>query len=344
MNEQNKSYHNIRVITFNLLSQAYTTPKYYPFVEKKYISFNSRKRRILKLIEGWTRANFIICFQEVSKEWKLYLEDIFKTLHYNFKSEVYAYENQGVGIAYPLKHFKLIDFSFDIVGKNIDNILNLSSEESNISEVDLYELKQSSENDNILCTILLQPIYKGQFIETLIMVSTYHMPCKYFRQLYMLMHIYSVKNILYKLQKKWSDNYCYKIESIILAGDFNTTPNSEFYKLLVDLSNTNKETNYDNINKLFKILSNLNIDSNETQVNLKSAFFCANNKEPAYTNVCLQEDKKFIDCIDYILITDCINVRSSLVGLVVDDPHNTPYPNWLCPSDHLSLSASLKIV
>lgn len=84
-------------------------------------------------------------------------------------------------------------------------------------------------------------------------------------------------------------------------------------------------------------------------VNLRSAYYALNHCEPPFTNVKIADPQdsateNFIETIDYILISTNVNVKSSIVGLTPKDGRSIEaYPNAICPSDHLPLSASLII-
>ena len=144
------------------------------------------------------------------------------------------------------------------------------------------------------------------------------MPCKFMYEYFMVSHILAVKDRISYLQDLW------KVDKVILVGDFNTTPDKRTYNLI-------KGNLYDDT-----FLQNNNI---KELSKLESAFFKCHNKEPVYTNVSLKD--KFINCIDYIFINEGIQVMSCITGLTVDNPQNVSYPNGLCPSDHVPLSASL---
>ena len=195
-------------------------------------------------------------------------------------------------------------------------------------DVHIYEeLKHASNSNNKLLSILLN--CKNEKTQQNIIISTYHMPCMFMKKYYISSHIHAIKqhlDILYAFDGI--------TQTIIFSGDLNITPCSPEYNLLL-----NREA------KELKILAECytNIGQNlYSGLQFTSAYKTKHNREPLYTNVSVQTNKQFIECIDYIL-TNNIKIHSCLVGLISDDPVKRPYPNALCPSDHLPLSASLII-
>ena len=303
----------VRVITYNLLSEAYATQKQFPLSKSYYLEFDIRIFKTIKLIESWIKVNFLICLQELSRTWLEILEPFFKKNGYILFYDCYSLNTLGVGIAYPANHYSIIKSDVYKCGKYIEKLI---STEEYISK----QLSDATKKENTMLSLYLCPKYYGKDIGKRIMISNYHMPCKFMYEYFMVSHILAVKDRISYLQDLW------KVEKVILVGDFNTTPDKRTYNLI-------KGNLYDDT-----FLQNNNI---KELPKLESAFFKCHNKEPAYTNVSLKD--KFINCIDYIFINEGIQVMSCITGLTVDNPQNVSYPNGLCPSDHVPLSASLFI-
>src|SRR5579872_4964486 len=79
-----KKPHDVRVITFNILSHNFVSDEYYPKVEKRYINFKTRVEKVKKLLLSWMKVNFIICLQEISMQWYEEIGDLFVSNEYDF--------------------------------------------------------------------------------------------------------------------------------------------------------------------------------------------------------------------------------------------------------------------
>jgi mRNA deadenylase 3'-5' endonuclease subunit Ccr4 len=204
------------------------------------------------------------------------------------------------------------------------------------SDIIVQQISSAASMETPLLTLVLNPLRGSVRTNKQLIVSTYHMPCKFMESYLMLAHIHAVRNRLkelYDLRQKEHPSYT---TSVILAGDFNTVPTSQEYRLLSGQCCTEEESSV--ISEMIESYKKIDMDLT-TGITNRSTFKSHVGKEPEYTNI----GPSFIDTIDYIFVSDCVNVLSSLVGLKRDNPGKTSYPNGTCPSDHLPLSASLII-
>lgn len=379
-----KELHDIRVITFNLLSpevlSSESVTMFYPNIRKNYLDFANRAEKTKKLMLSWMKVNFIICVQEMSTQWKDTLSTFFEENGYGFCSEVYSGGKMGVGISFPLQHYDLLDVDTFTCGKFIkpiykeiqknnsqqkqeddssqlsDNLKTTSlaassprSPRPSKTESMITELEYASDSKNVLISVLLSSKYYGKKINKNFVVSTFHMPCRYKYKYFLCSHIHALKVHLGDLTQKWNADHGDTI-STILCGDFNITPKSPEYKYLVGLNYTSHELKgFDDDTESSRFIVDMTDAYQQIGQNLfagmqlRSTHKTLHTKEPEYTNVMVQKDNTFVECLDYILINDQVDIRSCTVGLSVKDPASAPCPNGLCPSDHLPLSASLRI-
>jgi mRNA deadenylase 3'-5' endonuclease subunit Ccr4 len=319
--------HFVRVITYNLLAQELINDKRFPSpkVKPHYKLFENRLIKTKSLLTSWMKSNLVICLQEVSEEWIRNLSVFFT--EYNYSVIMCQYSHiLGVCICYPQNHYVHLQTDEFRCGEYIETICNKNID---IKHNELYEeLKQASVSNNKLLSVLLQCNYFGANTGKNIWISTYHMPCMFMKNYYILSHIHAIKNHINQLLMQYNTT-----QSIILCGDFNLIPDSIEYNYLV---NNNVDNEY------MQNLSNFYSDINLNDIKLRSVHKQIYNKEPTYTNVSKQKNKEFINCIDYILVNETIDVFSCLVGLKAENPIPA-YPNGLCPSDHIPLSAVVKI-
>lgn len=390
---ESEHLHDIRIITFNLLSPDVLSEEsianYYSTIKRNYMDFTNRVDKTKKLMLSWMKVNFIICVQEMSTQWKTALEPFFQENGYGFQYDVYSGGKMGVGIGYPTQHYDLLETDMFKCGTFIKPIYRsikqfaektktlqtqqtqqtqqelLDSDSSNDrseiqAEADiktgtiLQELEMASDSKNTLITLLLRAKYFGKPVGKNLLVSTYHMPCKYKHKYYICSHVHALKVHLDDLMSRWNNVHGQTL-SAMMAGDFNITSRNPEYKFLAGLEYTDSELKgivhgIDGaILKSAKFIVDLDtvyraIGQNLfSGMKLRSTHSTLHMKEPEYTNVSGQKDKWFVECLDYILINNLIDIRSCTVGLSVKDPTLSPCPNGLCPSDHLPLSASLRI-
>ena len=343
--------YDFRVITFNLLSSFCATKEYYPYVKPQFLDFSNRLSRVKKLIDAWTKVNFIICLQEVDELWFRALESKFIEKKYGLHSVRYTDGTMGQLIGYPINHFDKVFVDQFIPGLYVKEICDkmehceLKNSESNHNhDIIMDQLLEGSKSPNTMISIGLSAKYHGKKVNKNILISTYHMPCKFKDQFLMLSHIHAVKMRLKEIVTKWD-----QFDSLVLAGDFNMLETSNEYGYMINPNSD--DIIIDLMNVLYK---SVGIDLRQT-IQFKSAHLLCHGKEPEYTNCSIKKNKNFVGTLDYVFINDNISVRSCTIGLVAPSldkslDHlyykNTKlplYPNAVCPSDHLALSTSLFI-
>ena len=347
---KNEKPHNVRIITFNMLSQDYTSYHYFPKVKKHHLAFKFRSEKMEKLLMSWIKVNFIMCFQEVNTLWYDFLTNIFSENNYNCEMVTYFNNKMGLCIAYPKNHYELLardDFTTDTYVSDVYNSLlaetNKYIDPNPNVDIMLNEILDATKTKTPLLSVLLNCKSYGQSVHKNLLVSTYHMPCKYTKKYFMSANIHAIKNKLQYLKDLWCNIFENDPISVVLTGDFNITSKSPEYKLLIGDAYTDDEPETLDFFALLSKYYGLCGNDLTSGIKIRSLHKTLHGTEPQYTNVSLKEDITFVDCIDYILIDDSIGIRSCTVGLTVDSPESTPYPNGLCPSDHVPLSASFFI-
>lgn len=168
-------------------------------------------------------------------------------------------------------------------------------------------------------------------------VATYHMPCLYWAEPAMYLH---VKTIFGEVSKFAYDKDNKSYLSTIYMGDFNLKANSDLYKMinnnlkLEDKSNLKVQIKS---NPKTKSILNYNYPYNDKY---ESAYMAKNNKEPEFTVMTQSYNKPvFKDTIDYIWINTGVKVIE--VNNLTDDTGTMPNSDY--PSDHLPIGALLEI-
>jgi exonuclease III len=274
----------------------------------------------------------------MGKRWIEKLNSFFEENNYKLISKSYSKDRFGTGIAFPTNHYDLLNKDIFDCGSYIKPIykrLKHSNYQHKIKDM-MEDLDNASDSKNIMISLHLCAKYYGKAVKNLI-ISTYHMPCRFDNKYYLYAHINALKVHSYELSVLWNTS------SSIFCGDFNIIPNSMEYKLLTSVPMTESEIkDCESFNNMVNAYAYID-DDLTGGMNLRSVYKVLYESEPLYTNVMVQSDSKFLNCIDYILINEQIEIRSAKVGLTIPEPLEAPSPNGICPSDHCPLSASLFI-
>jgi len=355
--------YGVRVMTFNMLSQDLISKKFFPFVDPEYLNPNTRAARFKYLLMTWMNANFIICLQEVNLSWYNFLKDIFPIKNYGFQTITYNDDKMGLCIAYPKDQYDLqkdqcgLDMrDVFIPGRYIkDRQIGLKNNglynDTYDDELMMSQMEEASTIETPLLSILLACKTKGYLVGKNLLVSTFHMPCKFTKKYLIAANIHAIKKTLHCLKHVWSAISKTPV-TVVMTGDYNITPDNAEYKMLTGENYTQYElsngfTEHGESLDFYLLLTQkyqaLDPNLMKDIIEVRSAYKKCHDSEPPYTNVLKKVDSTFINCIDYILVDIDAEIRSSMIGLTVDNPHIKLYPNELCPSDHLPLSASLFI-
>ncbi|XP_017773871.1 PREDICTED: 2',5'-phosphodiesterase 12-like [Nicrophorus vespilloides] len=305
---------NFRVVCYNTLSCRYTGTQF-TYCDKQHLSVDYRKQLIMKELTGY-KAD-IICLQEVdNKVFSFYFRDEFKKLNYaaiyNKKGNVIP---EGLATIFNTKRFSFfgqghIVFNME-VKKNpcLRNVLRIIKKDQDLEET---FMKQATSLQ--FCKL------KNQCLNEITIVANthlyYHPDASNVRLIQTVLCLDYLKNICSK-EIKHNPNYNV---GLIFCGDFNSTPDSEVYKFLVNGTIQYENAGY--ATTLFHPFS------------FKSA--CGT---PQYTNY----TKEFKACLDYIFVETKMSVVD-YVPFPSEDilKKDEGLPSAVFPSDHLPLIADVK--
>lgn len=318
----------LSVVTYNLLSPAYVKPAYFPNIQDEYLDKNQRLKRTVGLIQKWMKDRAIICLQELCEEWMHHFTKLFSQNNYKFHPIIYANGKSGVSISYPIDLFDTLMVQSDSCFN--ESMFNKIKEATNNSQIH-QELENASQSENKCISVVIETKGLGQKI----LLSTYHMPCRFAQKFFITSHIHGLKDLLFEISQK------YKCNHIILAGDFNITSKNPEYKFLAGICDEKNDPEF--IKELRKVYQSIgqNLDSSP---GLQSSHFKLHGSEPDYTNVSTMGDGgMFIECLDYCLTTKSIEIKECWAEFKIKNPCTASYPNESCPSDHQPLITTMLI-
>jgi hypothetical protein len=235
---------NIQIVYFNLLVQIYANsnqPK-----DRSCLNDSYRWTLLIDLLEKQIQnGTNVLCFQEVSWEWRNRLVSFFRKHGYDFTYDNYGHkynDYMGVFMAWNNKIFSAEEESI-VVGDHIKpksdveepvlttwewikTKLCCRSKPQRFTEYNSLNksFKDAKRRRNVLqCVHLTDESNKN------VSIMNYHMPCAFYDLEQMRLHIDFIVN---KVQE-----YA-KTRPVILGGDFNTQPSNQTYNNFSSLTNT----------------------------------------------------------------------------------------------------------
>lgn len=319
----------VSVVTYNVLSpnliSAHTFERDPQYLDEKY-----RLSLLFQEFEIFITNERIIGLQEVSKKWSEEFFVFFSNRNYNFywaKGQDFRSGYMGPAFAWP-KKFKLEKIeSFQVSSLIVPP--NKSSEEKVSPKVvsRTQRLKDwvahklmnyfmgsrlgITENKTIDSPVPVdeRAMAIKKYNEALIatfshddrkfLVVNYHMPCAFAYPLVMRLHVEALRNLV---ESRSNSNL-----PVILLGDFNSTPDSEVYKMIT--------SKFENINSSLTTCKSL------------------------YKYETMTSPMEFTGTIDYIFTK---RFRLEEVDIKIIDCECIPNKNY--PSDHVPVSASFSFL
>jgi len=358
----------LRVASYNVLSPNLCSPRDHPFCQPEACDADTRLGLVLAQLAKEADARAVICLQEVAIRWSGPMHAFFASKGYNLVLTQYggAFNGfMGVGVAYPTDRFDLVDAQVSRLSdtreprwprepKKEGTELMLQQVKDagrgvlgwtaapfkavwrlvtggggrkpfNKAEVDPWEY--SMKRFNFAVFARLRDKASGRSAA----VVTYHMPCVYWSQPVMVIHTAMASQAAHR----FADG-----DPLVLCGDWNFKPRESPYALVTT-------------GRLPEGCEDAPVPREwdasgwepSTPSGLRSAYAVANGEEPDFTNFGQMKgmDEPFIDCLDYIFVSDGVGVDG-----VKPLPHRSdvtgPFPSAAEPSDHLLIAADLRLL
>lgn len=322
---------SFRVVSYNILADLYAKSdvaqnSLFPYCPKYALEIDYRKLLIVKELVGYNAD--LLCLQEVDlKVYQSDLEPVFKSLKFEgVITKKGAQVSEGVACFYRSSRFSLEDSHRVILGEEINDHPCFSPILSKLNEYPALKervLARTTTLQVLVLKVLDRPNHR------LIVGNThlYFQPAAdHIRLLQAGLSIAYINDVVSKI--KLSDPHL--TTSVILCGDFNSTPDCGVYKLM-----TEKHVPVDYLD--WKSQEGEHIEGLSLEQPFPFASACGT---PEFTNFTVG----FVGCLDYIFYqTDHLAVEQ-----VIPMPSKeevtlyTAIPNVVFPSDHLALVADLK--
>ena len=338
----------LRATTYNVLSSHLADPTHFVACDPNNLDGAIRLERVKRKLEPEASKRAVIGLQEVSMTWSGPLHAFFAERGYHVVSHLYGKrfnDYMGVMLAVPMDVYELA-----------------RADVRRLADYGKWPRKPKSAEPGLVRRYVVNPIVrmwramrdvryyapqddwelaKGR-MNTIVYacvthretgakvgVATYHMPCMFRNPKVMTLH--SALAATYAMNEAEKDGTM----NCILMGDFNVKPIDGSYELLTTNVLDEDDESYPIPYERTKYIV-------EPPRKLVSCYREVNGEEPDFTNYAkIKDHEPFIDTLDYIFVTENIEVRDVLPLKHRDEVTDGPYPSKNEPSDHVMLSADL---
>jgi 2',5'-phosphodiesterase len=343
-----------RVVTYNVLSSHLAEPTYFTHCDPENLDADTRLARVMEKLDAECARGAVIGLQEVSMSWSGRLHAYFAKRGYAFIVSLYGkpFNNyMGVGLAVPLDAYELVGSD---VARLSDTVKFPRVKENEVKLgplTPLYKLFVSKpiglwrkitdyrppmdewQTARGRFNSILHATLKCKKSKVSFGVSTYHMPC-----MFRTAADRRVMTIHAGIAAQYALNQSAGLPTVLM-GDFNLKPGDAGHTLITT-------GDLDESHEAYPIMPdgyNGEPFVVKPPQKMESAYVRVNGEEPNFTNNAqIKDDEPFIDTLDYIFVTDDIQVTE-----VLDLPHRDnvkgPFPAATEPSDHIMLAATIRV-
>lgn len=304
----------INVVQYNILSSGLVSPEIFIKSNPRDLDSQARFNKIIDELKQFIIGHYIICLQEVSQSWAGPLYDFFNnagyTLIINAYGNVYS-DYMGLAIAYPTNMFYSERTQILHVGSYIPT-------PSKIKDGVKDEWTYSNKRPNTaLFTTLISKATKIRFV-----LVNYHMPAAHWWPTVLTIHLLTIT--------KLAQSYARDLP-LIMAGDYNLTPESYQYGIITSGMLDTYHPEYPDVDALGDKVWDTNIHP------MKSAYVSVFGEEPIVTSQTWTSLSNTFTSItiDYVFYS---GTNITPIGAYI--PSITPtdiLPNQIHASDHLPL-------
>ncbi|WVZ98360.1 hypothetical protein U9M48_043816 [Paspalum notatum var. saurae] len=311
-----------RLVSYNILAQVYVKSTFFPHSPSACLKWKSRSKAVLTELKSFDAD--LMCIQELDEYDAFYKKNMENSGYSSIYIQRSGDKRDGCGIFYKPKRAELVQKEGihynDLVEKYVpSDHVNSASQNSSSPEEDKNakpgNSKRGDPNDPRVrlkrdCVGLLAAFKLSDPCDHILIVANTHI---YWQAKYLLSRVSQFEQLI-------SNKFNCK-PSVIIAGDFNSTPGDKVYNYLVSA----------------------NLEStDETPIKLRS-LYAANGGEPEFTNY----TPGFTGTLDYIFLSDGSSIKpASLLCLPRGDSAEVQggLPNFQHPSDHLPIGADFLVV
>lgn len=322
----------VHIVTYNILAADLLSPDLHRYAPRGFIGF--RRGLIHQKLMPHIHSKAILCLQEVRLDDESYLRDVFQVHQYTTYISHDRHAQLKVMIAVPTDIFYIMEAKSELPTMSQPDFppsFGLGTGVNPGGEISPFYLAKERQRCFVFLRLFCR-LNNGVFC-----VGTYHMPVLHTTPQAQFMLTSFLMRAFHQFRGQHPG---------VLAGDFNFTPDSASYRLMVSAQHYSaledipqKET--------CRTVSCAPIDVlpflPTREMAMRSAFMSCINSEPNFTTyTCTRTERDFIATIDYIFVSPEINL------LCVFHPDQgqvqNPLPSDWEPSDHLMVCALIQIL
>ncbi|KAE8813284.1 carbon catabolite repressor protein 44-like [Hordeum vulgare] len=324
--------HQFRLVSYNILAQVYVKSAFFPHSPSASLKWKARSKAVLTELKSFNAD--LMCIQELDEYETFYRKNMESSGYSSIYVQRSGDKRDGCGIFYKPKSVELLQKEVihynDLVEtcRLDDTVISAPSNNSSPSE------ESSGKEDNKKrgdpddprvrlkrdCVGLLAAFKLSDPCEHILIVANTHI---YWDPEWIDVKLAQAKYLLSKVsefEKIISNKFTCK-PSVIIAGDFNSTPGDKVYNYLVSASSESTD---------------------EAHIKLCS-LYAANGGEPEFTNC----TPGFTGTLDYIFLSGGNSIEpTTLLRIPRGGSPDVEggLPNFHHPSDHLPIGADFQLL
>ncbi|KAM3410231.1 hypothetical protein ACQJBY_002444 [Aegilops geniculata] len=324
--------YQFRLVSYNILAQVYVKSAFFPHSPSASLKWKARSKAVLTELKSFNAD--LMCIQELDEYETFYRKNMESTGYSSIYVQRSGDKRDGCGIFYKPKSVELLQK--EVIHYNDlvetchlnDNVISAPSNNSSPSEESSGKednKKRGDPNDPRVrlkrdCVGLLAAFKLGDPCEHILIVANTHI---YWDPEWIDVKLAQAKYLLSKVsefEKIIANKFTCK-PSVIIAGDFNSTPGDKVYNYLVSASSESTD---------------------EALVKLRS-LYAENGGEPEFTNC----TPGFTGTLDYIFLSEGGSIKpTSLLRIPQGGSPDVEgcLPNFHHPSDHLPIGADFQVL
>ncbi|KAM3575102.1 hypothetical protein VYU27_003015 [Nannochloropsis oceanica] len=341
----------LRVVTYNILTPNYATPRDLPAHPAVHLNEQERLQKILTKLKAETVQGSVIALQEISRAWAGHLHVFFAREGYHFVHSGYGRPSSGfmgVGLAWPHSTLKAATVDISRLAdakpwpappppgaltslsrgllRPFRRLLGTRGR-GNGKDEDVMAAARDRSNTVIMAQLRSKESEGLDFF-----IACYHMPCEFRRPPIMTVHAALLVQRLQALAQG---------KPHIVTGDFNFQPTWPQYQLITEGEMPTEHAHY-------PPMPPTDPWTPRVEQPLKSALKVKWGQEPDFTchsYADRETGERFCEPLDYIFLSpewrvvDAVQLQSKKDALNLP----CPFPDQDEPSDHVMLWADLSL-
>lgn len=332
----------LRVCSYNVLAEIYTSKAQYPYCPLWALHWNYRHQNLMREMKQY--AADIYCLQEVQEDrFAEYFYPEMRNLGYEGEYKKKTRRSMGMegkvdgcAVFFKVSRIRLLEkyvIEFNEAAVTMARSRNIITKTSSPTDEQVSDALARLLKDNVAQVMVFETIPEGREHAQRFCVCNTHI---HWDPEFLDVKLWQTQMLVKELQKFVVTRHL----PIILCGDFNSMPDSSVYEFLSTgaLRASHPDLNFDPTG----IVPNASDFRHDLQ--LQSCFVAATGKEPAYTNY----TENFVGTIDYIFTTCDRLITTAVYDMPTEKElrkhHDSPLPNPQYSSDHLSMCADLRFV